>query len=215
VTARAEGAAPGMAAGASRRAAGFAVAVLCLLLAARLSDVLYYSEPGQVPFTVALFVLPLLYAFPGTRRLLGRYRWPVLAVQAVLTWVPFAVFGGRWEYAIGGLLAGLVLLTVPGRVSWLLAGLLLAAEVVVRTTVTGLPLAPAWSRGPARSRPVKPACPASRRPRLGPLVRLSARGWRGRCRSRCCPCSPQTPLALSSACITGLGSLPWRSATSC
>jgi two-component system sensor histidine kinase DesK len=68
----------------------------------------------------------------------------VLAVQGVLTWVPFAVFGRGWEYGIGGLLAGLVLLMVKGRVSWLLAGLLLAAEVVVRAAVTGLPAAPAW-----------------------------------------------------------------------
>ena len=45
---------------------------------------------------------------------------------------------------IGGLLAGLVLLMLPARVSWLTAGLLLAAEVVVRATVTGLPSAQAW-----------------------------------------------------------------------
>jgi hypothetical protein len=38
-----------------------------------------------------------------------------------------------------------VLLTVPGRVAWLLAGGLLAAEVVVRAAVTGLPNSPAWS----------------------------------------------------------------------
>jgi hypothetical protein len=43
-----------------------------------------------------------------------------------------------------GLLAGLVLLTIRGPVAWLLAGLLLAADVVVRATVTGLPAAPAW-----------------------------------------------------------------------
>ena len=135
----------GETAGLSRRATVFAVAVLCLLLGARLSDVLTSGNPGQVPFTVALFVLPLLYAFPGTRGRLDRYRWPVLTVQAVLTWVPFAVFGADWQVGIGGLLAGLVLLMVPGRVSWWLAGALLAAEVTVRAAGTGLPPGePVW-----------------------------------------------------------------------
>jgi two-component system sensor histidine kinase DesK len=122
----------------------FAVGYLCAILVTRLFDVLGSGDAGQVPFTVALFALPVLYAVPGTRRVLARYRWQVLAVQAVLTWVPFAVFGGRWQEGIGGLLAGLVLLTVPGAVSWLLAGGLLTAEVLVRVTLTGLPAAPAW-----------------------------------------------------------------------
>ena len=65
----------------SRRATGYAVAVLCLGLAARLADVISSGELGQVPFTVALFVLPLLYAFRRTRPLLDHYRWPVLAGQ--------------------------------------------------------------------------------------------------------------------------------------
>ena len=128
----------------SRRATCFAVAVLGLLLVARLAAVVEAGEPGQVPFTVALFVLPLLYACPETRARLDRYRWPVLAAQAVLTWVPFAVFGRSWQEGIGGLLAGLVLLMVPGRVGWLLAGGLLAAEVIGRAAGTGLPLPQAW-----------------------------------------------------------------------
>ena len=55
-------------------ATGYAVAVLCLLLAARLSAVVTAGELGQVPFTVALFVLPLLYAFPAPGRC-----WPATA----------------------------------------------------------------------------------------------------------------------------------------
>jgi two-component system, NarL family, sensor histidine kinase DesK len=46
----------------------------------------------------------------------------VLAVQAALTWVPFAVFGSHWQQGIDGLLAGLVLLMVPGQVAWPLGG---------------------------------------------------------------------------------------------
>ena len=79
---------------------GLAVAVLCLILVSRVADVVAVGRAGQVPFTVALFVLPLLYAVRPRR--LARYRWPVLAVQAVLTWVPFAVFGGQWQLASAG-----------------------------------------------------------------------------------------------------------------
>lgn len=129
--------------GARCRAALFAATVLCLLMAVRLSNVLMSGTPGQVPFTVALFVLPLLCPFPGSRRQLARYRWPVLAAQATATWVPFAVFGGSWEQGIDGLLAGLVLLLVGAPVSWLVAGGLLAADVTLRAAVTGLPV-PGW-----------------------------------------------------------------------
>jgi hypothetical protein len=55
-----------------------------------------------MPFTVALFVLPLLYAVPLTRPVVWRYRLLAVAVQGVLTWVPFVVFGGAWQVGIGG-----------------------------------------------------------------------------------------------------------------
>jgi two-component system, NarL family, sensor histidine kinase DesK len=148
VMAPADAARAGLGRAASRRASAFAAAVLCLLLVAKTAYAAWAGQAGEVPFVVALFVLPLLYAFPGSRRLLDRYRWPALVVQGVLTWVPFAVFGDRWVVGMGGLLAGLVLLTVRGRVSWLAAGLLLAADLAVRAAVTGLPPAPAvpaWS----------------------------------------------------------------------
>ena len=127
-----------------------AAAVLCLAL---VSHVDYAADPyfgggaAQVPFVVAVFVIPLLFAFSGPRLVLARARWPVLAVQGVVTWVPFAVFGGRWQVGVGGLLAGLVLLTVPGLVSWLVAGALLAADVAVRAGIVGLPDvgAPGWA----------------------------------------------------------------------
>jgi len=135
---------PGVAGDARRRATALTVAVMGLLLVVKLS---YGAAPvgaGEVPWVVALFVLPLLYVFSGPRRRLARYRWQVLAVQAALTWVPFAIFGAQWVFGLGGLLAGLVLLLVPGRVSWPAAGLLLAADVAVRATVTGLVFSPAW-----------------------------------------------------------------------
>jgi two-component system, NarL family, sensor histidine kinase DesK len=131
------------------RATGLAVAGLGLMLFARLSDILTPGEPGHgepaaIAFTLALFFLPVAYAFPQVRPALERWRWWVLGVQGALSWIPFAIFGQNWELGIGGLLAGLVLLMVPGRGSWLLAGGLLSAEVAVRGLVTGLPAAPAW-----------------------------------------------------------------------
>lgn len=128
---------------ARRRAAMLATTVLCLLMTVRLSNVLLASEPGQVPFTVALFVLPVLCAFPASRSRLARRRWLALAVQAAMTWVPFALFSGTWQQGIDGLLAGLVLLLVAAPASWLVAGGALAAEATLRAVVTGLP-APGW-----------------------------------------------------------------------
>ena len=121
-----------------------AVAVLCLILIARVASVASAGHDDQLPFTVALFVVPLLYAVPRTRRLLARHRWLPLVGQGVLTWLPFLLFGSHWQTGVGGLLAGLVLLTVPGPMSWLLATGLLAAELVVRGALTGWPLSPAW-----------------------------------------------------------------------
>jgi two-component system, NarL family, sensor histidine kinase DesK len=135
----------------SRRAGVLAAAVLCLLLAYKVDvagDPAFGGGAAQVPFVVAVFVIPLLFAFGGARLVLARYRWPVLAVQGVLTWVPFAVFGGRWVVGLGGLLAGLVLLTVPGLVAWLVAGALLAADVAVRAGIVGIPPGFAGWRGP-------------------------------------------------------------------
>ena len=70
---------------AARRARTLAVAALGLILVARTFSVLFAGSPGQVPFTLALFVLPLLCAFPATWRLLERHRWLALAAQAALT----------------------------------------------------------------------------------------------------------------------------------
>jgi two-component system, NarL family, sensor histidine kinase DesK len=130
---------------AARRATVIAAVALCLLLVARLADAFSTAERGQAAFVAALFVLPLLYAFPGPRRLLARHRWPLLAAQGVLTYIPFALFGAHWAQGVSGLLAGLVLLTLPGRLSWPLAGLLLVAEVALRAGVVGLPYRPAHS----------------------------------------------------------------------
>jgi two-component system sensor histidine kinase DesK len=120
---------------------------MCLMLIVKATWAAYTSGTAPLVFTVALFLLPLLYAFPSGRQLLARHRWPALGGQAVLTWVPFALFAGHWTVGLGGMLAALAVLMFPGRRSWLAAGALLAADVAVRATVTGLEFTPALSGG--------------------------------------------------------------------
>ena len=96
---------------------------------------------GEVPLVAALAVLPLLYVLPVTRPLWLRHRYPLLAVQAALTYAPFALFGTNW--APSGWLAGLVLLTVPSPASWFAAAILAALEEALWAGVLGLPYQPA------------------------------------------------------------------------
>lgn len=133
--------------GITRSANTFALLLVCLVMVDRLTDNVQNRVYAELPLTVALFVLPMLYVIPRTRPVLDRYRWAVLVVQAVLSWAPFAVFGFRWQLGIGGLLAGLVLVLVPGRRAWALAGLLLAADVALSTAIANGPmgsLGPRW-----------------------------------------------------------------------
>jgi two-component system sensor histidine kinase DesK len=131
--AAAEGAAAGY------RASAVVVTVLGLILAAKVAEV-GTTGWGQAPFVAASFVLPFLYVIPATQPLWTNRRWWLLGVQAVLTYVPFAVFGSSWTVGVSGLLAGLVLLTVVAPYSWLLFCALLAAESVIRIGVVGLPV---------------------------------------------------------------------------
>jgi two-component system sensor histidine kinase DesK len=130
---------------ASRLPKAILIAVLCLLLAARMADAVGHSGPGYLPFVVALFMLPLLYAIPGTRPLWTRHRFWLLAAQAVLTYLPFALFGDGWVGGMSGLLGGLLLLTVAAPAVWLLFGALMVLEGVLWIGVVGLPFAPAPS----------------------------------------------------------------------
>ena len=98
----------------ARWASRLVVVVLCMLLVGKIA--LGPGQSSQAPFVAALFVLPLLYVVPATRRWWTARRWWLLAAQAALTCVPFAVFGSGWTVGLSGLLAGLVLLTVTAPV---------------------------------------------------------------------------------------------------
>jgi two-component system sensor histidine kinase DesK len=115
------------------------LAFLGVLGVARAFDAVNHGGPGYLPFLVALFALPVWVA-SGVAR--DRWRWWFLLVQAVLTYVPFAVFGSGWVGGMSGLLAGLVLLTVSAPWSWLVFCGLLVAEEVLWLSV-GLPYEPA------------------------------------------------------------------------
>jgi two-component system, NarL family, sensor histidine kinase DesK len=115
----------------SRQASALVIAVLSLLMIRQLAAAFLGTTPVPVVaalFVAALFVLPLAYVVPATRRWWARCRWWLLGAQAALTYVPFAVFGNGWVVGMSGLLAGLVLLTVAAPLSWLLFGALTAAE---------------------------------------------------------------------------------------
>ena len=105
-----------------RRATALVAVVLCLLAVADAGDGSTDGGAGEVPMAVAMVILPLLYVSPATRPWWLRHRYLLLAVQAVLTWVPFALFGQNWAPGPLGWLAGLVLLTVPSPATpWLVS----------------------------------------------------------------------------------------------
>ena len=124
-----------------RRATRLVAVVLCLLAVSEAGYGASNRGAGEALIIAAMVVLPLLYVLPATRPLWLRHRYPLLAVQAALTCLPFVLFGQGWAAGPSGWLAGLVLLTVPSPASWLVAAALAAAEEAVRAGVIGLPFA--------------------------------------------------------------------------
>ena len=112
-----------------RRATALVMVVMCLVAVSEAGYGAANGGLGEVPMVAALAVLPLLYVVPATRPLGLRHRYLLLAVQAALTYLPFAWFGADW--APSGWLAGLVLLTVPFPASWFVAAILAAIEAAV------------------------------------------------------------------------------------
>jgi two-component system, NarL family, sensor histidine kinase DesK len=124
-----------------RRATALVAVALCLLAVADAGYGATRDGAGEALMSVAMVVLPLLYVLPTTRPLWVRHRYPLLAVQAALTCLPFVLFGQGWVPGPSGWLTGLVLLTVPYPASWLVSAALAAAELAVRVGVVGLPFA--------------------------------------------------------------------------
>ena len=112
-----------------RRATVLVTVVMCLVMVSEAGYGAANGGLGEVPLLAALAVLPLLYVVPATRPLWLRHRYPLLAVQAALTYLPFAWLGANWTPS--GWLAGLVLLTVPAPASWFVTAVLAALEAAL------------------------------------------------------------------------------------
>ncbi|GAB3878727.1 hypothetical protein GCM10029964_029810 [Kibdelosporangium lantanae] len=117
------------------------VAFLVALLVARCSD----GTANHLPFVLAVFVLPLWYASGLARGPWHTAPWALLGAQAVVTYLPFALFGNQWVGGTSGLFIGLVLLVVRGP--WALAAFALVVEGVLWNVVVGVPYLPAVNSG--------------------------------------------------------------------
>ena len=73
-----------------RRATALVAVVMCLVAVSEAGFGAANGGLGEVPMVAALVVLPLLYVVPATRPLWLRHRYLLLAVQAALTYLPFA-----------------------------------------------------------------------------------------------------------------------------
>jgi two-component system sensor histidine kinase DesK len=115
--------------------------VLACAMLGRAFDAFPHPDAAYVPFVVALYVLPGWYASGWRRGPWKRRAGVLLAVQAALTVVPFAVFGTHWVGGVSGLLAGLVLLLLPRRAAVPAYALLAGLEITL-WLVVGLPYEP-------------------------------------------------------------------------
>ncbi|WP_019632040.1 sensor histidine kinase [Actinomadura atramentaria] len=123
-----------------------AVAVLAVVLLGFCAKGLLLMSPRQalwaVPLLAATCALQLHWTRPGVRA------WPLL-VQAVLSYLPLLWLGRAWG-GVAGFLAGALLVVLPARAAWPLAGAVAAslagiavaydqsATVVVNTAVSAV-----------------------------------------------------------------------------
>jgi two-component system sensor histidine kinase DesK len=118
------------------------------VLLARVSYPNPHPDFWHVPFVVAVFVLPFWYVSGIGRAVWARWYVALLALQFVLTFAPFTLFGAEWPGGVTGPLGGLLLLTVRAPLNWVLFVAAGVADLAVRFAV-GLPdvnpdVAPTW-----------------------------------------------------------------------
>ncbi|WP_232661252.1 sensor histidine kinase [Pseudonocardia sp. TRM90224] len=121
---------------------------LAVVLLARISDANSHPDISHAPFVMAAFVLPFWYVSGIGRAVWAHWYAPLLVIQVVLTFAPFALFGADWPGGVTGPLGGLLLLTVRAPLNWVLFVAAGAADLVVRLAV-GLPrvnpgIGPIW-----------------------------------------------------------------------
>ncbi|MCI0383413.1 sensor histidine kinase [Streptomyces sp. CNQ085] len=84
----------------------------------------------------AVFLFQFLHVSPRAQRWSPRRRYATLLAQAVLTYLPFLLFGLNWG-SMAGPLAGSLLLLLPGRVAWPLSGVI-TSTMLAMTVSSGL-----------------------------------------------------------------------------
>ncbi|WP_163570973.1 hypothetical protein [Fodinicola feengrottensis] len=124
------------------RARSIVMVVLGCGAVAQVADANPHPSYAYVPFVLVLYLLPFWYASGRRREVWTRYAWGLLLLQAVVTCLPFAIFGHNWVGGASALLGGLVLLVVPGGRGWLFFAGLAALDISCWLLV-GLPYEPA------------------------------------------------------------------------
>lgn len=103
-----------------RRLGLLAPVFLASVLLARASDADPHPDFSHAPFVVAAFVLPFWYVSGIGRAVWTRWHAPLLVIQFVLAFAPFALFGAHWPGGVGGPLGALLLLTLRAPLNWVL-----------------------------------------------------------------------------------------------
>ncbi|MEJ3653260.1 histidine kinase [Actinomycetes bacterium KLBMP 9759] len=124
-----------------------APAFVLLVLIGRLTDAVTHPDLGYTPFVAAVFLLPLWYATGIGRAPWRRWYPALLGLQLVLSFAPFALFGGDWPGGVVGPLGGLLLLTLRAPLGWMLFLATGVADLAVRIAV-GLPPVPPHAAAP-------------------------------------------------------------------
>ncbi|WP_274558607.1 sensor histidine kinase [Streptomyces spiramyceticus] len=83
-----------------------------------------------------IFLLQLRHSGTGARQAPARHKAVTLGSQALLTYLPIAVFHSQWG-AMAGFLSGSLLLLLPGRVAWPAYGVV-GLTMLIPPTLEGL-----------------------------------------------------------------------------
>lgn len=129
-------------AGSSHAARGLLLAFLGFSLVSRLADANPHPDFSYIPAVIACYLLPAWFASGRWPAAWERMPVVLLAVQAVLSYVPLIVFGAHWVPGVDGLLAGMALALLRSPASWFAFGTLAAAEAVA-WLIVGVPYEPA------------------------------------------------------------------------
>lgn len=108
--------------------------VVCVLNIRYATEDLWRTA-GAAALVVVLFGIQLTHTLPTARAWPPRRRYLTLGVQAVLTYLPFLLYGLNWG-SMAGPLAASVLLMLPHRAGWTLFGVIVATTLAISMVTT-------------------------------------------------------------------------------